>query len=170
MLQIECDFVYWWSQIDIMKALFLVSTLFLIVSCGKYERPFISFKSPEKRLMDKTWRCVKAIDSAGNEFEVYDHITFDINGSDSTFSRVTNHKPLNQNWYSEDTTSTTGTWTWGPTTGDGWNKQIITLINIGENFQSGGAMRHHRVTVLSKKELVIQDQTFDNTTYHYAPL
>ena len=69
-----------------MKVLLFISSLFLIVSCGKYEKPFITFKSPEKRLMNHTWRCVKAVDSVGNEFEVYDQITFRIMVSDSLFS------------------------------------------------------------------------------------
>ena len=74
-----------------MKVLLFISSLFLIVSCGKYEKPFITFKSPEKRLMNHTWRCVKAVDSVGNEFEVYDQITFDIYGTDSLFSRMTSN-------------------------------------------------------------------------------
>ena len=61
-----------------MKVLLFISTLILIVSCGKYERPIISFKSPEKRLTEGTWGCTKAVDSAGNEFEVEDRITFSI--------------------------------------------------------------------------------------------
>ena len=67
-----------------MKAFLFISTLILFVSCGKYERPFISFKSPEKRLTEGTWGCTKAVDSAGNEFEVEDRITFSIDGTDST--------------------------------------------------------------------------------------
>ena len=46
-----------------MKVFLFISTLILIVSCGKYERPFISFKSPEKRLTEGTWGCTKAVDS-----------------------------------------------------------------------------------------------------------
>ena len=178
MLQIECDFVYWWSQIDIMKALFLVSTLFLIVSCGKYERPFISFKSPEKRLMDKTWRCVKAIDSAGNEFEVYDHITFEINGTDSTFVRK-----IDMDYFKIETaylptigggsieidslsgiSTIRGNWHWGYALNGKKNKQIINLDSECHN------PRNMRVQSLSRNVFVMTDQTWDNTTYHYAPL
>ena len=54
-----------------------------------------------------------------------------------------------------------GTWTWGFALGDSPNKQIITT-----RFDASGR-RHNRVTVLSNEEFVYQDQTFDNTTYHY---
>ena len=140
------------SQIDIMKALLLVSALVLVVSCGKYERPFISFQSPEKRLMDKTWRCVKAVDADGNEFEVYDHLTFEINGSDSTISRTTNHSSFTSDYTNMDTTSLTGIWSWGYALEGNFNKQLISLVTDAHGT------RHNRVTVLSKKELVIQDQ------------
>ena len=103
MPQKECDFfVYWSSQIDIMKVLLFVSALFLVVSCGKYERPFISFKSPEKRLTDNTWSCEKAVSEDGTEFQVEDRITFAIDG---TFERITGYlsfKPLN-NIFREET-------------------------------------------------------------------
>ena len=38
-----------------------------------------------KDLTEGTWGCTKAVDSAGNEFEVEDRITFSIDGTDSTF-------------------------------------------------------------------------------------
>lgn len=150
-----------------MKVLLFISSLFLIVSCGKYEKPFISFKSPEKRLMSHTWRCVKAVDSLGNEFEVYDHLTFEIDGSDSIVTRITNHYALkpyisSTNELVYDTLE--GAWTWAYALGDSPNKQIITTT-----FDASGR-RHNRVTVLSNKEFVYQDQTFDNTTYYYKKL
>ena len=101
-----------------MKAFLFISTLILFVSCGKYERPFISFKSPEKRLTEGTWGCTKAVDDAGNEFEVEDRITFSIDGTDSTFTRITTYWPLTDEYYLpvpnpviQDTI--TGKWTWG---------------------------------------------------------
>ena len=169
MLQIECDFVYWLSQIDIMKALLLVSALILVVSCGKYERPFISFKSPEKRLTDGTWGCTKAVDSEGNEFEVEDRITFSIDGTDSTFTRVTTYGPLSSENLTlgslpyEDTCL--GNWTWANAIGDKFNKQMIHMSIPNSSFG-----RWCRVTVLSNKELVFQDQSHSNTTYHYKKL
>ena len=69
------------AKTNIMKIVLSLSVLILLLSCGKYERPFITFKSPEKRLMGTTWRCVKAIDAEGLEFEVFDHISFAIDGS-----------------------------------------------------------------------------------------
>ena len=52
-----------------MKVLLFISSLFLIVSCGKYEKPFITFKSPEKRLTEGTWGCTKVVSEEGVEFE-----------------------------------------------------------------------------------------------------
>ena len=153
-----------------MKVLLFISTLILIVSCGKYERPFISFKSPEKRLTEGTWSCTKAIDSAGNEFQVEDRITFSIDGTDSTFTRVTTHWPITDEYYLpapnpviQDTI--TGKWTWAYALGDNLNKQMMKISVPGTIFG-----RWFRVTVLSNKELVYQDQTYDNTTYHYKKL
>ncbi len=148
---------------NIMKIVLSLSVLILLLSCGKYERPFITFKSPEKRLMGTTWRCVKAVDSSGVEFEVFDHISFAIDGNDSTFTRISNHGPLTSNYYGESNDTIVGTWTWGYALKGNFNKQIITTKSITSS-------RHNRVTVLSKKELVYQDQSLDNTTYHYAPL
>ena len=150
-----------------MKVLLFISTLILIVSCGKYERPFISFKSPEKRLTEGTWGCTKAVDSAGNEFQVEDRITFSIDGVDSIMTRITNHYALKPYISSpnEDVMDTlVGTWTWGYALGDTPNKQIITTT-----FDAIGR-RHNRITVLSNKEFVYQDQSFDYTTYHYKKL
>ena len=157
-----------------MKLLFGTIIICLFVSCGKYEKPFISFKSPEKRLTETTWRCVKAVDVDGNEFEVYDHLTFEINGSDSTYTRISNHpqlvpapSPAGINWSDVngdgifDTITTVGKWTWGYALNGKLNKQIIKQTNPGKIL---------RIYSLSKKVLVFQDQSCDNTTYHYAPL
>ena len=158
-----------------MKIVLALSVIILLGSCGKYERPFISFKSPEKRLTQHTWRCVKAVDSSGNEFEVFDHITFRIDGQDSIFERQTDYFPLkpafltptNQDQFQIDSATgmatITGNWTWAFALGDNYNKQIMK--NRLPYFD-----RNNYITVLSNKELVFQDQTFDNTTYHYAPL
>lgn len=153
-----------------MKVLLFISTLILVVSCGKYERPFISFKSPEKRLTEGTWGCTKAVDSAGNEFQVEDRITFSIDGTDSTFTRVTTYWPLTDEYYLsapnpvvQDTI--TGKWTWAYALGDNLNKQMMYM-----SFPNSVFARWCRVTVLSNKELVFQDQSFDNTTYHYKKL
>ena len=153
-----------------MKVLLFISTLILFVSCGKYERPFISFKSPEKRLTEGTWGCTKAVDSAGNEFEVEDRITFSIDGTDSIFTRITTHWPLNPLYYTlnpspGDYDTIQGKWTWRYALGDTPDKQFIKITYPGSIFG-----RWCRVTVLSNKELVYQDQSYDNTTYHYKKL
>ena len=53
---------------NIMKIVLSLSVLILLLSCGKYKRPFITFKSPEKRLTESTWKCVKVVDADGDPF------------------------------------------------------------------------------------------------------
>ena len=149
-----------------MKIVLALSVIILLGSCGKYERPFITFKSPEKRLTQQTWRCIKAVDSSGNEFEVFDHMTFEINNGDSTFMKISNHGPWTYDFNNPNNENDTivGNWTWAYALEGNFNKQMILYRpqNVpGKNL---------RITVLSNKELVLQDQTLDNTTYHYAPL
>jgi hypothetical protein len=61
-----------------MKLIVSLSILVLFASCGKYEKPFITFKSPEERLMGTAWECIKAVDVNGVEFEVNDRVQFSI--------------------------------------------------------------------------------------------
>jgi hypothetical protein len=151
-----------------MKVILFISTLILVVSCGKYERPFISFQSPETRLVDKTWGCTKAVSEDGTEFEIEDRITF---SSDGTFERITSHWPLNPLYYTFapdpavlDTIQ--GTWTWGQALEGEVNEQFIVIKYDGYTVFG----RNNFVSVLSKKELVFKDQSYDNTTYHYKKL
>ncbi len=153
-----------------MKVILFISTLLLIVSCGKYERPFITFKSPEKRLLDKTWSCTKAVSEDGTEFEVEDRITFTIDGTDSVFTRITTHWPLTPLYYTAapdpvEADTIVGTWTWGYAIGDDFNKQFICV-----KYPSSIFGRNNRVSVLTKDELIYLDQSYDNTTYHYRKL
>ena len=107
------------------------------------------------------------VDSDGNEFQVEDRITFSIDGADSVMTRITNRyefKPYTSSPNEDVMDTLVGTWTWGYALGDTPNKQIITT-----NFEASG-MRHYRVTVLTNDEFVYQDQTWDNTTYHYSKL
>ncbi|MDB4606490.1 hypothetical protein OAH04_01715 [Crocinitomicaceae bacterium] len=145
-----------------MKLLFGIFIVCLFVSCGKYKKPFITFKSPEKRLTETTWRCIKAVDTDGNEFEVFDHLDFSIDGSDSTFTRISDNPTVlgYNNQSSKDTLSCK--WTWAYALGDNFNKQILKQINNPGKI--------YRVISLSKKVLVLEDQSVDNTIYHYAPL
>lgn len=145
-----------------MKTLVSLSLLVFLLSCGKYERPFITFKSPEKRLTQTSWRCVKAVDEAGNEFEVFDQLKFSINGSDSTFTRISNDPVLMANVNQTTVNDTiTCSWTWAYALDGNFNKQQIVQTNPNKIL---------RVISLSNKVLVLEDQSVDNTIYHYAPL
>lgn len=148
-----------------MKVLLLISTLFLIVSCGKYEKPFITFKSPEKRLTDGTWSCTKVVSEEGSEVQIEDRITFRIDGTDSVFTRITNHSALSTNPVSSQLDTITGTWNWAYALEGNNNKQMMKI-----SYHNSGIARWCRLTVLSNKELVFQDQSFDNATYHYKKL
>ena len=116
----------------------------------------------------------EAIQENGEAIEIFDHITFEIGGSDSTFTRITNHKPWTYDFNNPSTDNDTivGNWTWGYALEGNFNKQFITYSpgNLAIGPEVDGPRRHLRITVLSNDELVLQDQTYDNTTYHYAPL
>jgi hypothetical protein len=154
-----------------MKLVLVLSVLILLGSCGKYERPFITFKSPEKRLIQNSWRCIKVIDSSGSELETlpFDHIYFSIDGVDSSYNRISN---CCANTYNSDHCSGISVsndtivdkWTWGYALEGNQNKQIIKL------HKTGSFLKVLYVIRLSNKEFVFQDQSFDNATYHYAPL
>ena len=149
-----------------MKIVLALTVLILLGSCGKYERPFITFKSPEERLMGTSWRCVEAVRENGESTEIFDHITFEINNGDSTFVKISDHGPWTYDFNNPNNENDTiiGNWTWGYALNGNFNKQFITYKP--ENLP----LKHLRINVLSKNELVLQDQSFDNTTYHYAPL
>ena len=53
-------------------------------------------------------------------------------------------------------------WTWGYALNGNMNKQLI--------IQKTYPQKILRVISLSKKVLVLEDQSVDNTRYHYAPL
>ena len=146
-----------------MKSLFGVLIVCLFVSCGKYKKPFISFKSPEKRLTESTWLCIKAVDAEGNETEVIDRLNFSIDGSDSTFTRISNDPSLMGDLNAASAIDTVVLeWTWGYALNGNMNKQLIVQKTYPQKIL--------RVISLSKKVLVLEDQSVDNTRYHYAPL
>jgi hypothetical protein len=149
-----------------MKRVLVLSVLILLGSCGKYERPFITFKSPEKRLMGTSWRCVEAVKENGESIDVFDHITFEINNGDSTFVKISSYGPWTYDFNNSNNENDTivGNWTWGYALEGNFNKQFITYQP--QNLP----LKHLRIKVLSKNKLVLQDQSFDNTIYHYAPL
>ena len=157
MRQKGCDCISL-RKIEDMKLLVGAFILCLFVSCGKYEKPFISFKSPEKRLTQNTWRCVEAVDESGNEFEVFDQLKFSINGSDSTFTRISNDPVLMANVNQTVNDTITCTWTWAYALDGNFNKQQIVQTNPNKIL---------RVISLSNRILVLQDESVNNTTYHY---
>jgi hypothetical protein len=150
-----------------MKLIVSLSILVLFASCGKYEKPFITFKSPEERLTGTEWECIKAVDADGVEFEVNDRVQFSIDGMDSTFTRIGKNPQLlgasPQLNLNGDIVADTifGSWTWAYALEGNFNKQTIIQNNPSKNL---------RVISLSKKVLVLQDKSVDNTTYHYVPL
>ena len=144
-----------------MKLIVSLSILVLFASCGKYEKPFITFKSPEERLTGTEWECIKAVDANGVEFEVNDRVQFSIDGTDSTFTRISNYNPLTGLNPNEQNDTIVGSWTWAYALEGNLNKQIIQQTNPGKIL---------RIISLSKKVFVFQDQSHSNTTYHYVPL
>ena len=161
MRQKGCDFIYLRCKIVIMKLIVSLSILVLFASCGKYEKPFITFKSPEERLTGTEWECIKAVDADGVEFEVNDRVQFSIDGIDSTFTRISNYNPLTGLNPNEQNDTIVGSWTWAYALEGNFNKQTIIQNNPSKNL---------RVISLSKKVFVFQDQSHSNTTYHYVPL
>jgi hypothetical protein len=145
-----------------MKILTSFALLSLIViSCGKYEKPFISFRSPEKRLMDKTWNCTKVVDQNGIEFTITDRIKFEISGSDSIFTRITNYQPLNVIINSYEADTVVGKWTWLYSLKGKFDKERIRVIYPQTN-------RVLKIKILTNKELEYTDESLNNSTYTYS--
>lgn len=145
-----------------MKLLTSIALLsLLLVSCGKYEKPFITFRSPENRLMDKTWECTKVVDENGNEFTIIDKIKFEISGNDSIFTRITNYQALNVLNYTNKVDTTIGTWTWFHSLEGKFDKERIRVIYPQVN-------RVLKIKILTNKELEYIDETHNNSTYTYS--
>ncbi len=123
-----------------MKSIFVfLLTSLLLLSCRKYEKPFISFKSPEKRITN-TWVQEKHFDT-NNVEGVYDEIiTFTITGEDSIFSRTLNGSILN------------GKWSWMPALKDKVDKERIRVTCPGYN-------KVLTIKVLTNNNLEFIDQT-----------
>ena len=141
-----------------MKTIISICLLGLFVSCGKYKRPFISFKSPEKRLTQNTWRCVKMVDESENDFEVFDQLNFSINGSDSTLTRISDDPIIMANVNQSVRDTIVCNWTWAYALEGEFNKQQIIQSNPSRIF---------RVISLSNRVLVLEDESVGNSTYHY---
>ncbi len=119
-----------------MRKLFVLTFISLIIfSCRKYDRPFISFKSPEKRLINKTWKLTKKIHSTGFEESPNESLEFKI-GADSN---VVINGIIEGSW----------SWMWTMDK-DKFDKERIKLIDPLYN-------RTYEVKVLTKNELQLHD-------------
>jgi hypothetical protein len=124
--------------------LIILSSILIIASCGKYERPFITFRSPEKRLIDKTWKLEKIVDVDGNEILSTQTIRFSIEGNDSILVRTI------------DNISYTGSWNWLPALDGKVDKQrIVTNIQI---TQGNYSQVIYDLKVLTSKEIELIDR------------
>ncbi|MEN9304080.1 MAG: hypothetical protein RL264_2509 [Bacteroidota bacterium] len=101
------------------STLLLLLPLFILMACGKYEKPFISFKSPEKRIMDKVWKTTKFTDKDGNEVNQEQTLELKIEGDDSLYTRTI------------DGVTVSGEWSWLPATDGKWDKQRLVLKRVG---------------------------------------
>jgi len=141
-----------------MKSIFsMLAFTLVLISCGKYEKPFISFKSPEKRLIDKTWKLDKIVDGDGEEINNEQTFSFSIEGSDSIFVRTIGND------------SYIGSWSWFPALDGKVDKQrIVTYMNTPVNPSNFRII--YDVKVLTSKELEIIDRdgaTTANYRYYF---
>ena len=140
------------------NTLLILSAIIVLASCGKYEKPFISFKSPEKRLMDKTWKLEKIVDTSGTEITSNQTFSFTIEGSDSILVRTI------------DNITYTGTWNWLAALKGKLDKQRIeTFINTPLNPTNIGLMYDVKVLTSKKMELVDRNgATTANLRYYFV--
>ena len=127
------------------NTLLILSVIFILASCGKYEKPFISFKSPEKRLMDKTWKLDKIIDENGNESTPNQTFNFKIEGNDSIVTRTSGNETF------------TGTWNWLPALDGKVNKQVLE-IRMNSSLNPTTFLIRYDVKVLTSKKLELIDR------------
>ena len=129
-----------------MKNILLVlSTIFIFASCGKYEKPFITFKSPEKRLMDKTWKLEKIVNGNGDESTPNQTFNFTIVGNDSIVTKTI------------DNVTYSGTWNWLPALEGKLDKQriIIKMDNslITKNIYDVKALTSRKMEMVDRGTL-----------------
>jgi len=137
------------------NTLLILSAIIVLASCGKYEKPFITFKSPENRLIDKTWKLDKIVDTTGAEITSNQTISFSISGSDSVLVRTV------------DNVTYTGTWNWLAALEGKLDKQRIeTFINTPLNPSNPKLV--YDVKVLSSKKMELVDLNGATTaSYRY---
>jgi hypothetical protein len=127
------------------NTLLILSTIFVLVACGKYEKPFISFRSAEKRLMDKTWKVEKIVKENGNESTPNQSFIFKIEGNDSIVTRTV------------ENVTYTGTWNWLPALEGKLDKQRI-VIRMSTPFNPSNFKIMYDVKVLTSKKMEIVDR------------
>jgi len=132
-------------------SLFVLSIL-VLSACGKYEKPFISFRSAEKRIMDKVWETKKIIKKNGQALSQTETLELKIEGSDSTFVRTYN---INNN-----ITTVIGKWRWQEALKDNWNKQILVLR------PAGGNINRFDIRVLTNKKMELIDRDGPSTVFN----
>lgn len=120
----------------------------LLVSCGKYEKPFITFRSPEKRIC-QTWIHEKYLMYTETEHKLNETITFKIEGEDSIFIRTL------------DNVTYQGTWTWEKVLKDKLDKERVRVSCVGYN-------KLLAIEVLTNKELEFIDESMDYRYYYKA--
>jgi hypothetical protein len=129
-----------------MKSIFsILIFVFLILSCGKYEKPFITFKSPEKRLTDKLWKVDKIVKENGEESIPNQSFTFKIEGNDSIVTRTVENVTYK------------GTWNWLPALKGKVDKQRI-IINLVTPLNPTNPSIMYDIKVLTSKEMEIVDR------------
>jgi hypothetical protein len=113
----------------------------ILISCGKYEKPFISFRSPEKRIC-QTWIHEKYLMYTETEHKLNESITFKIEGDDSIFIRTL------------DNVTYQGTWTWEHALKGKFDKERVRVSCVGYN-------KLLAIEVLTNKELEFIDESMD---------
>ena len=130
-----------------MKLIFsLLIFLFIIVSCGKYEKPFISFKSPEKRI-STSWKQEKFINTENVESSFDETISFFILNEDSSFVRTVNG------------VTAQGSWTWMAALDGKVDKERVRVSCSGFN-------KVLTIKVLTNNNLEFIDQSSDFRYYY----
>lgn len=130
-----------------MKLIFsLLAILFIFVSCGKYEKPFISFKSPEKRI-STSWKQEKFINTENVESSFDETISFFILNEDSSFVRTVNG------------VTAQGSWTWMAALDGKVDKERVRVSCSGFN-------KVLTIKVLTNNNLEFIDQSSDFRYYY----
>jgi hypothetical protein len=127
------------------NTLLILSAIFVLASCGKYEKPFISFKSAKKRLTDKIWKVDKIVNVNGEESTPNQSFSFKIEGDDSTVTRTV------------ENVTYTGTWNWLPALKGKVDKQRV-VINMVTPLNPVSTRIVYDIKVLTSKKLELIDR------------